>query len=278
MAIEVFNRYEHKYMLDKQAYESVINVLQKHMELDFYNKNCTPYTIANIYFDTDGDYLIRTSLSDPKYKEKLRLRAYGVPSENSKVYLEIKKKFNGIVNKRRTTLTLSEAYDFAKSGKAPEKKEYMNGQVLREIEYFLKIYDLKPKLYLAYDRIAFFEKDNPDLRISFDTNIRSRRYDLRLENGDYGENLLDDGVYLMEIKTSLAKPLWLTAVLSSLDIKRKSFSKYGTEFKNYIRSDKNGQFVQQYSDKCFVGDNGGVGGYNDAYGVDFGRGDSVYLF
>jgi len=56
MAIEVFNRYEHKYMLDKQAYESVINVLQKHMELDFYNKDYTPYTIANIYFDTDGDY------------------------------------------------------------------------------------------------------------------------------------------------------------------------------------------------------------------------------
>ncbi|UKI35322.1 MAG: polyphosphate polymerase domain-containing protein [Clostridiales bacterium] len=67
-----------------------------------------------------------------------------------------------------------------------------------------------------------FEKDNPDLRISFDTNIRSRRYDLRLENGDYGENLLDDGVYLMEIKKRrLQKPLWLTAVLSSLDIKRK---------------------------------------------------------
>ena len=110
----------------------------------------------------------------------------------------------------------------------------MNKQVLSEIEYFLKIYNLSPKLYLAYDRIAYFEKDNSDLRISFDMNIRSRRYDLALEHGDYGEKLLPHGVYLMEIKTSLAKPLWLTAMLAELDIKRVTFSKYGTEFKQTV--------------------------------------------
>ena len=115
-------------------------------------------------------------------------------------------------------------------------KEYMNLQVIRELEYFLKIYNLSPKVYLAYDRIAYFEKDNKDLRISFDMNIRSRRYDLALELGDYGENLLPDGMYLMEIKTSLAKPLWLTHALTELKIKRNSFSKYGTEFTNMIKN------------------------------------------
>lgn len=236
MAIEVFNRYEHKYILSKEAYTKIIELLDKHMTLDSHNKNHMPYTIANIYFDTDDDFLIRTSLSKPKYKEKLRLRAYGIPDEGSRVYLEIKKKFDGIVNKRRTPLMLSEAYDFVKTGKIPEYKEYMNAQVIKEIEYFLKLYKLQPKLYLAYDRIAYFEKNNNDLRISFDTNIRSRRYALRLEDGDFGSKLLDDEVYLMEIKTSLAKPLWLTHILSELDIKRKSFSKYGTEFKNMINN------------------------------------------
>lgn len=234
MAIEVFNRFEHKYMLDRETFIKVIEVMDKHMEIDSHNIGHKPYTIANIYFDTPDDYLIRTSLQKPEYKEKLRLRAYGVPNIDSKVYLEIKKKYRGIVNKRRTTLKLSEAYSFVKSGKAPEPKEYMNRQVLRELEYFLKVYDLSPKVYLAYDRIAYFEKDNKDLRISFDMNIRSRRYDLAPEAGDYGERLLADDVYLMEIKTSLAKPLWLTHMLTELNIKRKSFSKYGTEFKNEI--------------------------------------------
>lgn len=234
MAKEVFNRFEHKYMLDKKTFFKVLKIMDEHMVIDNYNTDHKPYTIANIYFDTSDDYLIRTSLSKPVYKEKLRLRAYGVPSDNSNVYLEIKKKFKGIVNKRRTTLKLDEAYNFALTGNAPEKKEYMNAQVVQELEYFFKIYDLYPKLYLAYDRIAYFEKDNSDLRISFDMNIRSRRYDLKLELGSYGEKLLDDDIYLMEIKTSLSKPLWLTNMLSEFDIKRMSFSKYGTEFSKMV--------------------------------------------
>lgn len=236
MAIEVFNRFEHKYMLDYETFKKVISVMDAHMEIDSHNKNHMPYTIANIYYDTDDDYLIRTSLSKPKYKEKLRLRAYGIPKENEKVYLEIKKKYNGIVNKRRTTLLLGEAYDFVKTGISPVLQDYMNGQVIKEIAYFLDVYDIKPKLYLAYDRIAYFEKGNADLRISFDTNIRSRRYDLRLDSGDYGESLLADNIYLMEIKTSLAKPLWLTDMLTEFHIKRHSFSKYGTEFKRYVNA------------------------------------------
>lgn len=236
MAIEVFNRYEHKYMLDKKTFRKVLEVMDEHMEIDSYNVGRTPYTISNIYFDTPDDYLIRTSLSKPDYKEKLRLRAYGVPDENSGVYLEIKKKFNGIVNKRRTILKLHEAYNFVRTGIPPFPKKYMNTQVLREIEYLLKIYDLSPRLYLAYDRIAYFEKDNNDLRISFDMNIRSRRYNLRLEYGDYGNKLLPEDVYLMEIKTSLAKPLWLANMISDFNIKRTSFSKYGTEFKNMLNN------------------------------------------
>ena len=238
MAIEVFNRYEHKYLLDENTYQRVTEVIEKHMDQDSHNINNEPYTIANIYYDTDDDILIRKSLQSPVYKEKLRLRAYGVPNLTSDVYLEIKKKVTGLVNKRRTTLKLNEAYKFAATGEKPEPKDYMNTQVLNEIDYFLDVYDLVPKLYLAYDRIAYFEKGNQDLRISFDTNIRSRRYDLKLEYGDYAKPHLSDDVHLMEVKTATAKPLWLTDMLSELDIRRSSFSKYGTEFRRYV-NDKN---------------------------------------
>lgn len=238
MAIEVFNRYEHKYLMDALTYEKVLKIMDCHMVLDSHNKNHCTYTIANVYFDTDDDYLIRHSLEKPRYKEKLRLRSYGVPDGDTKVFLEIKKKVNGIVNKRRTTLTLKEAYDFVNTGKAPQAKAYMNKQVLSEITYFLKCYKLRPKLYLAYDRVAYFEAGNPDLRISFDCNIRSRRYDVALESGDYGEQLLDKNTYLMEIKTSTAMPLWLSHMLGEFNLKRCSFSKYGTEFKNFINSEE----------------------------------------
>ena len=236
VAIEVFNRYEHKFMLNQKTYEKVIQVMDEHIELDQYSNGHIPYTISNIYYDTHDDYLIRTSLSRPQYREKLRLRAYGIPQKNLKVFLEIKKKVDGIVNKRRTKIELDTAYDFLSTGTMPPDKSYINQQVMREIEYFTKRYNLSPKLYLAYDRIAYFAKNNSDLRISFDMNIRSRRYDLKLESGDYGEKLLGDDVYLMEIKTSYAMPLWLSNMLSELKIRRCRFSKYGTEFKQYINN------------------------------------------
>jgi hypothetical protein len=201
--------------------------------MDVHNQNHEFYTISNIYYDTEDSYLIRHSLSKPDYKEKLRLRAYGVPKSTTKVFLEIKKKYRGLVNKRRTSIVLDNAYSFVKEPFGLED-DCINRQVLSEIRYFLKVYDLKPQVYIAYDRLAFFERDNNDLRISFDKNIRTRRYNLKLEAGDYGERLLDNDTYLMEIKTSRAMPLWLTDMLTRLNIKKSSFSKYGTEYKAMV--------------------------------------------
>lgn len=236
MAIEVFNRHESKFLIQKNIYEDIQEELLKYMELDKYNNADKLYTISNIYYDTKDNHMIRTSLSKPDYKEKLRIRAYGVPEANDRVYLEIKKKVCGMVNKRRTTLELQEAYDFVNKGKKPELKEYINAQVINEIEYILREYDLEPKLYIAYDRKAMFGIKSRDIRITFDTNIRTRRYDLGLEKGDYGEGLIEDDQWLMEVKAEKNIPLWLSQMLSKYKIYRTSFSKYGREYEEMLKS------------------------------------------
>jgi hypothetical protein len=238
MAIEVFNRYENKYLLDDDAFYQTYSRLLDFMELDDYNKEHPFYSICNLYFDTHDDLLIRKSLAKPKYKEKLRLRSYGVPEENAKGYLELKKKVFGLVNKRRSALRLGEAYEFVRTGIRPELKEYMNRQVLDEIDYFLQRYELVPKVYLAYERKALFCIDNRDLRITFDTNIRSRRYDLKLEAGDHGEPLLPTGQWLMEVKAEKTVPMWLSHMLSEQKMFRTSFSKYGNEYRKYVKNGK----------------------------------------
>lgn len=238
MAIEVFNRYENKYLFDNEAYYKLYNDLLEYMEPDDYNKQHEFYSITNLYYDTAHDTLIRSSLAKPKYKEKLRLRAYGIPNQDTRVYLEIKKKVFGLVNKRRTSLKLNEAYDFVRTGVEPEYKSYMNKQVIEEIKYFLSRYELEPKLYLSYDRKALFCKNNRDLRITFDTNIRCRRYDLKLEHGPYGEQLLEPGQWLMEVKAEKTIPVWLAKMLSEHQMYRTSFSKYGNEYKKMLRNSK----------------------------------------
>lgn len=235
MAIEVFNRYEKKYMIEEDTYLMMCEQLASHMRSDKHHDE-EFYTICNIYYDTKQNELIRRSIEKPVYKEKLRLRSYGVPNEEQEVFLEIKKKYKRLVNKRRTTMTLKDAYEFVKTGIIPENVRVSNMQVLKEIQYFLKVYgELEPAVYIAYDRKAFFGIDEPDLRVTFDKNVRTRRQEVELEKGDWGEYLLPKGKYLMEIKSFKAMPMWLSDILNDNNILPNSFSKYGTEYR-YMNS------------------------------------------
>lgn len=235
MAIEVFNRYENKYLLDENTFDKLGQRLFPCLELDPHNRHHDTYTVTNLYYDTVDSYLIRRSLQKPKYKEKLRLRAYGAPGAQDRIYAEIKKKVAGLTNKRRSQLDLAEAYSFLATGIMPEERPYQNMQVLQEIAYLRSRQELIPALYLAYDRRAYFGVGQHDLRISFDCNIRSRRFDLNLEAGDYGQPLLNQGLWLMEIKTAQSIPLWLCRLLSEYKIYPASFSKYGKEYKQSLQ-------------------------------------------
>lgn len=223
MAQTVFNRYEKKYLMPEAVYRELRTRLAPHMQVDSYGL----HTICNIYYDTPDDLLIRRSIEKPVYKEKLRLRSYGIPGPDSRVFLEIKKKYEKVVNKRRIGLTLQEAYDYVERGIRPREES----QILREIDFFLSRYELVRGLYLAYDRVALFGREDSEFRVTFDRNIRSRRARMGLEEGDGGELLLPSGWVLMESKVPGATPLWFTHILSELSLYTTSFSKYGNIYK-----------------------------------------------
>lgn len=239
MAIEVFNRCEKKYMMDEKTYNQLLVRLADYMVLDAYNVDQEFYSISNIYYDTADDRLIRNSIEKPVYKEKLRVRSYGVPTLEDKVYVEIKKKYNGIVNKRRTSLKLTEAYDYLNKDICPDLSQpNINQQVFKEIDYFKNFYHLVPKVHVSYDRRAYFEKNDGDFRLTFDTNVRARRENIRLEAGNYGTSLLEEGKFLMEVKITNAAPVWFTKLMAEMKIYPASFSKYGTEYAGYINNMK----------------------------------------
>ena len=222
----VFERVEKKYLLTKDKYQALLKAIEPYMTQDEYGL----HTICNIYYDTPTYDLIRNSIEKPKYKEKLRVRSYGRPDKKDKVFIEIKKKYKGVVFKRRVSLTLEETERYLNSGIKPKK----DNQILKEIDYFMNFYKPIPKVYLAYDRTAYFGKEDSNIRITFDQRIRSRQYDLGLGKGDYGDCLLDSNQYLMEIKVPLAMPLWLVHILSDLKIYPTSFSKYGNVYKENL--------------------------------------------
>lgn len=221
-----FKRYEKKYLLSEEQYRAILERLNGKAEMDSYGLT----TICNVYYDTDDFYLIRESLEKPDYKEKFRIRSYGVPGEKDIIFLEIKKKYDGIVYKRRISLPYYEAVSYLEKGIPPDNKS----QIFKEIDWLLNFYKAGPKVYIAYDRIAMQGIQDKELRITFDTNIRSRFEDLELIMGDSGRLLLPKGSYLMEIKAAGAMPLWLARTLSELMIMPVSFSKYGNVYKRML--------------------------------------------
>ncbi len=238
MAIETFNRVEEKYIVTSKVYNLIMKDIENYMDFDEYSKNGKFYQICNIYYDTEDDNLIRTSLQKPKYKEKFRLRSYGIPGYDSKVFLEVKKKYKGVVNKRRTTLTLRESYNFANTNIIPEIKDYMNPQVLKELQYSFNLYQLVPKVFLSYERRAMFGKEDSSFRVTFDRNIISRREDIGLEYGIFGERVIPMDSMIMEVKFGERMPLWFINILRKYDLHKTSFSKYGTEYNKYVRNGK----------------------------------------
>ncbi|WP_458862086.1 VTC domain-containing protein [Acidaminobacterium chupaoyuni] len=230
---QVFKRYEKKYFLTETGYRQMLNLLKNKMQQDSYGL----HTICNLYYDTDRFDIIRASLEKPVYKEKLRLRSYGIPQEQTRVFVELKKKYDGVVYKRREPMPLNEAERFLKK---PESF-FDQTQIQKEISWFLRNRDIEAKAFIGYDRTAYFDQNDPDFRLTFDKNIRWRGEELDLKKGDWGQRILPEGIYLMELKIHDAIPLWMCRVLEQCHAEMASFSKYGACYSEHLMSDMRGK-------------------------------------
>jgi hypothetical protein len=225
MVSYVFKRYENKYILTPQQYEAILQEVEKRMDPDEFGET----TIQSLYYDTPNARLVRTSIEKPKFKEKIRVRSYGLATKDSKVYVELKRKSQGVVYKRRLSAKEDESIAFFEN-----KHSFGDGQIAREIDYFKNYYGkLQPYILILYDRIAF-KKREIDLRITFDRNTRYRATRLTLSDGLDGTLLLEPGHVLMEIKSSLGFPRWLVDLLNEQKSYKCSFSKVGEAHKREL--------------------------------------------
>ena len=188
------------------------------------------YTICNLYYDTPDFQLIRASLDKPVYKEKLRMRSYGVPADGDSVFVELKKKYKGVVYKRRTVLEAGEALDYLAGRCSPRAKD----QICREIDWFLGRCHPVPQVFIAYDREALAGLEDRVLRVTFDIDLRWRDTALDLRSGDGGERITSRDQILMEIKIPGSAPVWLSRLLSENSVFPPSFSKYGVCYRENL--------------------------------------------
>ena len=218
---ESFKREEIKYLLNEEKYNKVMNGLSDYLVKDEYYES----KILNIYYDTPNYDLLIKSIDKPIYKEKVRLRSYKVPSLKDNVFLEVKKKYKGVVSKRRVVCPFNEFSHSSHKKKTTQKSQ------TKKLDSFFPHSHLEPKIFVGYDRLSYKLKDDYEVRITFDTNIRSRTSDLSLEMGDAGNLYFKEKTYIMEIKALDSLPLYVTKLLNENKIYPVSFSKVGAVYK-----------------------------------------------
>ncbi len=237
MAISTFQRREVKFLMSLEQYEALLPVVHEHMNPDKFCVDGKEYGIFNLYYDTPDNLLIRRSIEKPYYKEKLRLRSYYSPAApDQSVFLEVKRKIGGIVTKRRVSMTVAEAEAYISTRVKPYYERFIDLQVIKEMDVFLNHYDsIAPRQYISYKRSAFFGKDDPEFRLTFDRELTERRFDLSLTKASYGNLIIRPDQRLMEIKVPGSIPLWMSEALSEIGIRRHSFSKYGRAYKSFVQ-------------------------------------------
>ena len=214
----IFERIEKKYILSQTQYDGLTECMKPYMQADQYGTQ----TLMSIYCDTAENDLIRRSLDRPVYKEKLRVRAYGYPV-GDEVYVELKKKYKGIVYKRREAITKEEAMGFLNGDRSLARRS----QILKEACYFMDYYGAMPKMMILCERTAYESVLGEGIRMTLDSNIRYRVTDLDFSSGTSGIPYAEEPLYVLELKVDRAMPLWLSHALSELKIYPHRFSKYG---------------------------------------------------
>lgn len=228
---KVFQRKETKYLLTQEQFTLFFEELQHYMEIDEYGL----HTILSLYFDTEDFRFIQKSMQKPKYKEKFRVRSYGVPRQETPVFLEIKKKVKGIVYKRRVATPYNTYTNWLHEKIFKETAEAAPTQIEKEINWlFKKNKDLEPRVLIAYDRLSMFTEEDSEFRVTFDQKIRFRSTKLDLMMGSGGELVAPEIGVLMEVKAMGAYPLWFVHLLNKHAVRKGSFSKYAETYKRHL--------------------------------------------
>ena len=244
---DTFQRKEKKYLISSGQYKAIKEGLTSHMRLDDYGAT----RIDSLYLDSFDHNLICKSLEKPLYKEKLRVRSYGAFSEADAVYVEIKKKFKGIVYKRRVRMSAEGARAYYTHQMTYEQAQHVYPvlqnpendltvgkiQIAREIDAFFKRHPgIEPAMLISCIREAWCPNDNDDQdcvdRITFDESISY--VDLLKANAVQRRPVISDDLVVMEIKCAGGYPQWLCDLLGDCGAYPRSFSKYGNAFKRVL--------------------------------------------
>lgn len=237
-----YKRKEYKYYAPLEMLEQLRERFLSRMEHDPFcrDREANIYSVRSIYLDTPRLLFFYEKLDSVKIRKKLRVRVYNYLEPDCSAFLEIKRKYNNNIFKERAKVPLEEAPNLmngAGLNLAYAKAKFNERAVMDKFIYLTKRLKLETKVLITYEREALVGIDDPDLRVTFDMNVRS------FPLPDFYEIYREDDLrsfagtnFILEIKFYGRMPVWTRNVIRDFGLRVQAISKYCNGLKVWLPS------------------------------------------
>lgn len=180
------------------------------------------YVIDTVYLDGPGLAAYRAARDNAAVRHKLRVRRYG-PAGDA-IYLEVKRKAHGVVDKLRARVP---ACDLSRRVPCPPADATHAEQQFSALACATAA---APVCWIRYRREAWTGLWDPYARVTFDTALVAHPHSDWSVEGDvsravpFGE--LPGGGALLELKCEARPPAWMLHLVRRHGLSRVGFSKY----------------------------------------------------
>jgi len=224
-----FQRFEFKYQIPVSKVEGLIPKFIKHMDIDPYAIGLTDnsYTVASLYYDTAGLDCYHEKLAGVRSRKKLRIRFYDDQfTDQTPVFVEIKKKYDTVVVKDRARLSYADCYDIMVNEnisrlawQSEQAKDFLNDFL------WLRIYNgMTPQNMVIYKRMPFISKLDPEFRVTIDYDLRT--YQSSWLDVERTGHLVNPEIAVLEVKFNNVLPFWFHQIIQKHNLHQRPFSKY----------------------------------------------------
>lgn len=242
----LIERREYKYLIDEATAERIRHAIAPFCDLDPFaaRRPAGRYTIDSLYFDTPSLALYRANEVELRDRFKLRVRTYP-QSPHGPVFFEVKSRANDVISKTRGKVPRDLWVELlaAPGARIPP---HIRGSHRVAVERFMalaKTYHAAPISVVRYEREPYVSTVDTYARVTFDRHIRSqitRRLSLSTDPRGWRANDNEElaqsvgPITVLELKFTSAVPRWMVNIVSSFDLLRRAFSKYGTSLKTWF--------------------------------------------
>jgi len=225
-------RYEFKYLVKPEEEAFIRQVAQMYCAPDAYGVN-GKYTVSSLYFDTWDWLTAMQTVEGQRNRFKLRIRTYGFTPEDP-VFLENKGRVGTSILKQRALMAREHVRDLCRGeppppGGFPALKAAHQDDLVRFRDR-MDFLDMRPRLWVAYEREAYGSHYGDGARLTFDSELRvqppSHDDPFVPDDACWQSVALDGPQVIVEMKFNGAFPFWMQRIVHGLELKRVSCSKY----------------------------------------------------